>query len=132
MNTVMAWGDNQNLCALAEDVVNFCITQMMPRMRTLDICIEVSEDTDICGYCLAVDKREFVIEVSNSISKLEFISTLCHEMVHVKQYARSELDINGKMSYKTHEEYMNLWYEKEAYEQEVILTKAFLQTITGK
>ena len=132
MNTVMAWGDNQNLCSLAEDVVNFCIKQIMPRMRTLDICIEVSEDTDICGYCLAVDKREFVIEVSASISKLEFISTLCHEMVHVKQYARSELDINGKMSYKTHEEYMNLWYEKEAYEQEVILTKAFLQTITGK
>ena len=126
MNTVMAWGDNKTLCNLAEEVVAFCVQELMPRMRTLDICIEVSDETDVCGYCMAVDKREFVIEVKDDLSKEEFISTLCHEMVHVKQYARGELDINGKMSYKTHEEYMNLWYEKEAYEQEVVLTRKFL------
>jgi len=126
MNTVMAWGDNKELCNLAEEVVAFCVQELMPRMRTLDICIEVSDETDVCGYCMAVDKREFVIEVKEDLDKLEFISTLCHEMVHVKQYARGELDIDGKMSYKTHEEYMNLWYEKEAYEQEVVLTKKFL------
>jgi len=126
MNTVMAWGDNKELCNLAEEVVAFCVQELMPRMRTLDICIEVSDETDVCGYCMAVDKREFVIEVKEDLDKLEFVSTLCHEMVHVKQYARGELDIDGKMSYKTHEEYMNLWYEKEAYEQEVVLTKKFL------
>ena len=126
MNTVMAWGDNKELCNLAEEVVAFCVQELMPRMRTLDICIEVSDETDVCGYCMAVDKREFIIEVKEDLDKLEFVSTLCHEMVHVKQYARGELDIDGKMSYKTHEEYMNLWYEKEAYEQEVILTKKFL------
>ena len=127
MNTVMAWGDNKELCNLAEEVVAFCVQELMPRMRTLDICIEVSDETDVCGYCMAVDKREFVIEVKEDLDKLEFISTLCHEMVHVKQYARGELDIDGKMSYKTHEEYMNLWYEKEAYEQEIVLTKKFLK-----
>lgn len=126
MNTVMAWGDNKELCNLAEEVVAFCVQELMSRMRTLDICIEVSDETDVCGYCMAVDKREFVIEVKEDLDIAEFISTLCHEMVHVKQYARGELDINGKMSYKTHEEYMNLWYEKEAYEQEVVLTKKFL------
>jgi hypothetical protein len=126
MNTVMAWGDNKELCNLAEEVVAFCVQELMPRMRTLDICIEVSDETDVCGYCMAVDKREFVIEVKEDLDKLEFISTLCHEMVHVKQYARGELDIDGKMSYKTHEEYMNLWYEKEAYEQEVVLTKKYI------
>ena len=127
MNTVMAWGDNKELCNLAEEVVAFCVQELMPRMRTLDICIEVSDETDVCGYCMAVDKREFVIEVKEDLDKLEFVSTLCHEMVHVKQYARGELDIDGKMSYKTHEEYMNLWYEKEAYEQEIVLTKKFLK-----
>jgi len=125
MNFISAWGENKERCELAERVVNFCVQELMPRMKTLDICIEVNEDTDICGYCLAVDKREFVIEVKENLDVAEFVSTLCHEMVHVKQYARGELDIDGKMSYKTHEEYMNLWYEQEAYEQEETLTRKF-------
>ena len=132
MNTVAAFGDNENVCILAEDVVNFCIFKLMPRMRTLDICINVDEELEIFGYCLAVDKREFVIDVKGNASAIEFIETLCHEMVHVKQYARGELAINGKIDYKTQEDYRNVWYEKEAYTKEKELTAEYIKYFFGK
>ena len=127
MNVITAWGDNPERNELAQRVVEFCVNKLMPRMRTLDICIQVEDDCDVCGYCMAVDKREFVIEVKEDLDELEFISTLCHEMVHVNQYATGRLDVNGKQAYKTYEEYLELWYEKEAYEKEVELTKEFLR-----
>jgi len=121
----MAWGGNKKRRELAEDVVNFCIKELMPRMKTLDICIEL-DNTDIYGYCLAVDKREFVIEVKKTLEIFEYVETLCHEMVHVAQYATGRLPIDGKIEYKTQEEYENLWYEKEAYDLEKkLLTKYF-------
>jgi hypothetical protein len=126
MNMIGAWGDDRDRCILAEQVVNFCVKKLMPRMRTLDICVEVTDDCDVCGYCMAVDKREFVIEIKNDLPIEEFISTLCHEMVHVAQYATGRLAINGKQTYKTYEEYLELWYEKEAYEQEGALAKEFM------
>ena len=66
----------------------------MPRHRTLDITIELNRcaDTGALGYCCVGDhNREYVIEIDNRIYKNdieEFITTLCHEMVHVMQTAK--------------------------------------------
>jgi hypothetical protein len=127
MNTVSAWGENEETCRLAEDVVNFCIAKLMPRMKTLDICIQIEEDCDALGYCLAVTPREFVIEVKEDLDTYTLIETLAHECVHIKQYARKELAIDGKMEYKTQEEYENVWYEKQAYELEGALAREFIE-----
>lgn len=129
MNIVSAWGNDENTCRFAEDIVNFCIEKLMPRMKTLDISIQVEEDCDVYGYCLAVNKREFVIDVKQDLSAVEFIETLCHEMTHVAQYAQGRLAIDGKMEYKTQEEYENVWYEKEAYQMEKILAAEFIKKL---
>lgn len=127
MNLVCAWGENEETCRLAENVVNYCIGKLMPRMKTLDVCIEIESDCDSLGYCLAVTPREFVIEVKEDLDTYTLIETLAHECVHIKQYARKELAINGKMEYKTQEEYLNVWYEKQAYELEGALAKGFIE-----
>src|SRR6056300_742322 len=101
MNLVCAWGENEETCRLAENVVNYCIGKLMPRMKTLDVCIQIESDCDALGYCLAVTPREFVIEVKEDIDTYTLIETLAHECVHIKQYARKELAIDGKMDYKT-------------------------------
>ena len=132
MNVVGAWGNNEDVCRLAEDIVNFCIDKLMPRMKTLDICIQVEEDCDVYGYCLAVTPREFVIEVKEDLSAIDFITTVAHEMVHVAQYAQKRLPINGKMEYKTQEEYENVWYEKEAYAKEKELAAEFIKLVLDK
>jgi hypothetical protein len=137
MNVVTAWGGNKKRRELAERVVNFCIVELMPRMRTLDICVEITNDCPNCGYCLAVNPREFVIEVKNCKDDLEFIETICHEMVHVKQGARKELlDISLTLKkwkgeewitiFSDIEDYFNFPWEKEAYALESVLTKKFL------
>lgn len=121
MNIVAAWGDRAEW---AEEIVHFCINELMPRMKTLDITVDITE-SDACGYCLAVNKREFVVEVNEELSDVDFLGTICHEMVHVKQYAKGELKVDHKPEYASQEEYENVWYEKEAYEKEVILCQKF-------
>ena len=127
MNIVSAWGNSRT--ELAENVVHFCIQELMPRMKTLDICVQIEDDCDVYGYCLAVDKREFVIEVKEDLSEVDFLTTIMHEMTHVWQYATGRLAVNGKMEYKTQEEYENVWYEKQAYQMEGVLLKKWLKNV---
>ena len=125
MNIVSAWGNSRT--ELAENVVHFCIQELMPRMKTLDICVQIEDDCDVYGYCLAVDKREFVIEVKEDLSEVDFLTTIMHEMTHVWQYATGRLAVNGKMEYKTQAEYENVWYEKQAYQMEKKLLTRWLE-----
>lgn len=125
MNIVSAWGNSRT--ELAENVVHFCIQELMPRMKTLDICVQIEDDCDVYGYCLAVNKREFVIEVKEDLSEVDFLTTIMHEMTHVWQYATGRLAVNGKMEYKTQEEYLNVWYEKQAYQMEKKLLTRWLE-----
>ena len=37
------------------------------------------------------DNRTFTIEINKDIGIKELVTTVCHEMVHVKQYARNEM-----------------------------------------
>ena len=94
MNLVDITGGTKKQRQLAYEVAEFCIEKLMPRHRTLDITIELNRcaDTGALGYCCVGDhNREYVIEIDNRIYKNdieEFITTLCHEMVHVMQTAK--------------------------------------------
>ena len=137
MNLVSAWGSTHFKRTTAEMVVNFCIERLMPRMKTLDICVQLSNDMDHAdGYCLAVDNREFVIEVDSRLKGDDFITALTHEMVHVKQYARGETkDVNTFTKswkgdeyismYSTVDEYMALPWEAEAYQLQEVLCNEY-------
>jgi len=139
MNQVMAWGGNHFQRTTAEMVVKFCIQRLMPRMKTLDICVQLSNDMEHAdGYCLAVDNREFVIEVDSRLRGDDFLTALTHEMVHVKQHARGELKDNTLALkkwkgeewitlYSTIEEYMSFPWEKEAYELQEVLCNEYKQ-----
>ena len=137
MNSVSAWVYTHFKSTTAEMVVNFCVERLMPRMKTLDICIELSNDMDHAdGYCLAVNPREFVIEVDSRLKGDDFITALTHEMVHVKQYARGETkDVNTFTKswkgdeyismYSTVDEYMALPWEAEAYQLQEVLCNEY-------
>ena len=94
MNLIDVTGGTKKQRQLAYEVAEFCIEKLMPRHRTLDITIELNRcaDTGAMGYCCVGDhNREYVIEIDNRIYKhdiKEFITTLCHEMVHVMQTAK--------------------------------------------
>ena len=95
MNLVYTVGGNKNQRELVSDVAYFCIDKLMPRMKTLDVEIQINNlKNNTAGYCMmADDNRTFELEVNKKLDIVEMITTVCHEMVHVKQYARNELGI---------------------------------------
>jgi hypothetical protein len=80
-------------------VINFCIQKLMPRMNDLDIVVRMKDlkNDSVYGYCLALDgprpdrPRDFELEIEKNMPLRKVLETICHEMVHVKQYARGEL-----------------------------------------
>ena len=96
------------------------IQELMPRMNTLDISIKIRKfQGDAEGFCMMADNnRQFEIEVSRELSLKDFVTALCHEMVHVKQFARNEWMIRSSGNY-----WDSPW-EKEAYRMESTLAQS--------
>jgi len=124
MNFIDTIGGNKKQRELITDVAYFCVDRLMPRMKTLDIEIQINNLKDqAVGYCMMQDdNRTFELEVDKKLDDDELITTVCHEMVHVKQYARNELGINDNHD---GENYYDLPYEKEAYELQEILLEEY-------
>jgi hypothetical protein len=125
MNIIEANGGNATQREIAVNVVKYCIKKLMPRMRTLNIEIQLRYiKCDAIGYCMMTDNnRTFEIEIDKKQSIKDLVTTICHEMVHVKQYAKNQMDDgirsgaarwkNRTVSFDT--EYYDLPWEKEAY-----------------
>ena len=124
MNCIQVNGGNKFQREIAEKVIGFCIKELLPRFRTLEITVNIKKiKGDAVGYCMMEDtNREFEIEVSRVLSLKDFITTLTHEMVHVKQYARNEMDGVGmrwkKAKVKEGTNYWDLPWEKEAFKMQ--------------
>lgn len=99
MNIVTVTGGIRGQREKAESMAHYVIQKLMPRMRTLNIEIEIKdfEGDDSCGYCLPAGHadpsrpRDFEIEINRYLDMRTMLETVAHEMVHVKQYARKEL-----------------------------------------
>ena len=128
MNLVTVTGAKKEQRELAEKIVNWCIKEMMPRMKTLDIEVKLKDlKGNAYGYCMqGDDNRTFELEIDKNLSLYDFFSTICHEMVHVKQYARKEMRFNErtgatmwkKSRVSNNTDYMDLPWEKEAFRLE--------------
>lgn len=82
---------------MLKEAAEFFAAQLMdPRMvRNLTIDLEVTDHLDVLGECTDEDgtrnPRFFTIGLRRQDDIQEMIKTLGHEMVHVKQYAKNEL-----------------------------------------
>ena len=126
MNSVVIEGGNKTQREICEKVVHYMITQLMPRMRTLDIEVQLKNLTgDAVGFCMMEENnRMFTIEADKKMGIKDLVTTICHEMIHVKQYARKEMDDwsgvglarwKGRSFNGANTNYYNLPWEKEAY-----------------
>ena len=123
MNEVIVVGGKKKERELAEEVVAWSIKKLMPRMKTLDITVSF-ENIDAYGYCMEEDtNRQFTLTIQKGMSFFDMVSTIVHEMIHVKQYARRELrNVNGRTMWKkkdhSNTDYFDAPWEKEAYKLE--------------
>ena len=121
MNLIQVNGGNKFQKEIAHKVVGFMIKELLPRVRTLEITVNIKKiKGDAVGYCMMEDtNREFEIECSKELTLKDFVTTLCHEMIHVKQYYRKEMtDTSMRWKKKVVPEttkYFDLPWEKEAY-----------------
>ena len=108
---------------LTYDLVQFAWKTLMPRIRKCEVNVKIKKVVAYEGTCLDTDNRVYEIEVDKKLTGDDFITTIFHEMVHVKQYVRKELFSECNF-YADRDEYLKLPWEIEAYKlQEVLLTK---------
>jgi hypothetical protein len=128
MNQVEIKGGTKDKKVLAAKVVDWYLKKTMPCMRTLDITVKltsVMERDGVYGYCFEIDPRTFEIEVDKNLRLYDFVSTLMHELTHLKQYARREMismdsgSVRWKSKiYSSNTAYDDLPWEKEAFRVE--------------
>lgn len=133
---------------LAFEAIDFFVSKMMPRLSDrLSIRIkgdpELLQREGIFADCIDEDDdyenrlpRDFVIRVDTSIRLDRFLSTIMHELVHVKQFARGELRFvergTGTHRWQSKSlnadklDYYDLPWEIEAHGREKGLTVQFL------
>lgn len=123
-------GSNKTKRDIAYNVVYFMLQKLLPRLRNIEIEVKFSKMTDdAVGYCMMLDNnREYQLEISRDLNIKELVMTICHEMVHVKQYVRNEMK-EGQMVWKkkpvaSDTKYYDLPWEKEAYAMQASLAKA--------
>ena len=126
MNNIEVTGGKAYQRKYAQSIAHFCIEKLMPRMQTLDVNIvlkSIKDKENTLGYCLSETNREFEIEIDKSLPLRTLLTTVAHEMVHVKQFARGELTEKQAWMGKTYDinktQYWDLPWEIEAHGREV-------------
>lgn len=123
MNLLFIEGGKKAERLIAEDVVNWCLKKLLPRYRTIDITVEFKKNLDAYGYCMQEDDRVYTLTLKKGMGLFDLISTITHEMIHLKQYVKKELrDENGNTMWKkkayNNVDYFDAPWEKEAYKLE--------------
>ena len=121
---IEVFGGSKSQKTHVEKMVAFCAEKLMPKMN-LDITVNLCKPTGAMGYCCETDdNRTFELEIDKTQSLRALLETVAHEMVHVKQYARRELNPNkevwmGKTYNPKNVNYWDLPWEIEAHGREV-------------
>jgi|TARA_Y100000385_G_scaffold289723_1_gene360097 hypothetical protein len=118
-------GSTKDRRAIAEKTVTWSIKKLgLTRLSSLSIDVILRKMSEgEYGYCNIIESnRSFIIDINKNVSLMDFVSTIIHEMVHVKQFARDEMngyDMRWKSKIISVEtDYMDLPWEKEAYKLE--------------
>jgi hypothetical protein len=76
-------------------VINWCITHFNLDSG-IDINISLLSFTDCYGTCVDNNNGGYDIEINSNQSLRDFVATIVHEMVHVKQYVTGEWQGEGE------------------------------------
>lgn len=75
-----------------EDALHFAKQYLMPRIRILDIEISLKKNMDVDADVVG-DDREFTMRIRKGQERDDLLTSVFHEMVHVKQYVRNEFPV---------------------------------------
>jgi hypothetical protein len=96
----------------------------MPRQKNIFVIIKLKRNLltndNVFGWCLDMGDKEYEIEVDSSADLVNMLTTVAHEMVHVKQYARGEHAELARGVFRWKRKYysMDTDYEKMPWEKQ--------------
>ena len=125
---------------IVEDAVKWSIKKLnLHRIRTLELNFSLKKLKTLYGELEQLDdkRREFSIVLDKNMNTENIIRTVIHEMIHVKQYIRKEMDsevIGQRMRWKSKTypsdiKYDDMPWEKEANRLETKYGNEYLEEI---
>ena len=132
---VLVNGGTKKQRNLIEDITWWFCDKYFSRFKYFNIEFDLTKiKGDVQGWCMEVGKNCSHIEIDKRLKDDDFITCVLHELVHVKQQfkghlkeypANSGIEKMWKGEIYLGIDYMNLPWEKEAYEQQEILLKEY-------
>ena len=125
---------------VVEDVVKWSIKKLnLHRIRTLNLTFSIKSLKSLYGQLVQLDdkRREFSVVLDKNVDTKDLIRTVIHEMVHIKQYIRKEMDseiVGSRMRWKSKTypydiKYDDMPWEKEANRLETKYGNEYLKEI---
>ena len=125
---------------VVEDVVKWSIKKLnLHRIRTLNLTFSIKTLKSLYGQLEQLDdkRREFSVVLDKNVDTKDLIRTVIHEMVHIKQYIRKEMDseiVGSRMRWKSKTypydiKYDDMPWEKEANRLETKYGNEYLKEI---
>ncbi len=111
--------------AVCEDAVVWFVSNYLPRHK-LDIEVRHRglKREGVQGWCNiegdTYRPRSFMIEIHNRLDESEYLRTLFHELVHVKQFVRGELKDKRSKKYWKDEDISDIEYDNDPSEIEAL------------
>ena len=125
---------------VVEDVVKWSIKKLnLHRIKTLNLTFSIKTLKSLYGQLEQLDdkRREFSVVLDKNVDTKDLIRTVIHEMVHIKQYIRKEMDseiVGSRMRWKSKTypydiKYDDMPWEKEANRLETKYGNEYLKEI---
>jgi len=126
---------------VAMSAVSWCADILIPKIRRINIDVNARPlkraakkfaHEEIYGYCERITNRDYCIEVEKHLKVYDFVTTICHEMVHVMQYSlglmvEKKVGIMWKNRVCHIEDYSRLPWERQASRMELKLCNGFFK-----
>ena len=77
---------------MAEKITLWCIHRLeLEDVEVLTIEIVIKKMNEDSGYCEPAGENKYKLTIANNQGLRDFIMTVAHEMVHIKQWAKNEM-----------------------------------------
>jgi hypothetical protein len=134
MKNIQTHGSTNVRQQLAKSAVNWYIDNYLPKVRKLHIDLCFNRLDNFNGLCTQMDKRNFNIQIEDTLDMDELVVTVMHEMIHVKQYVKNEMSDmeSGNVRWKSkiyNPDDIDYWehpWEIEAHRCDEVLASAFM------
>ena len=105
-------GGNKEQVKLSQQLFHFCNESLFSKKEKPTIDLSIKKVEDALAWTDYEGDGKFFIEIEESLDRKKFIITLCHEMIHVRQFLAG-VEVSEFSAYDYEEKLANQFYDEE-------------------